>query len=100
MAGREPLAAFVVLQALCMGCFSLANANFSALAMADMGAIAGTASSVQGFCTITGGSILGALIGQAYAGSAVPLHAGFLLAGVAAFAVAAWTERGRLFRAG
>ena len=34
-----------------MGCFGLATANFSAMAMENMGEIAGTASSLQGFIT-------------------------------------------------
>ena len=100
LTGHETLGGFVVLQAVALACFALANANFSALAMADMGAIAGTASSVQGFVTVTGGAMLGALIGQSYAGTTVPVHLGFLLAGVFALAVVAVTERGRLFHPG
>jgi DHA1 family bicyclomycin/chloramphenicol resistance-like MFS transporter len=96
--GYESLLLFVVLQALMMGCFSLANSNFSAMAMTNMGSIAGTASSVQGFCVITGGAILGAVIGQSFAGTTVPMHVGFALAGITAFAIVAITERGRLFR--
>ena len=98
LGGYENLLLFVALQALMMGCFSLANSNFSALAMTNMGAIAGTASSVQGFCVITGGALLGAAIGQSFAGTTVPMHVGFALAGIAAFAIVAVTERWRLFR--
>src|SRR3546814_20803557 len=47
LAGWETLATFAVIQALTMGCFGLATSNFSAMAMENMGAIAGTASSVQ-----------------------------------------------------
>jgi DHA1 family bicyclomycin/chloramphenicol resistance-like MFS transporter len=64
-----------------------------------MGAIAGTASSVQGFTTVTGGALLGSLIGQAFDGSAAPMVAGFALAGVAALGIVLLTERGRLFGA-
>lgn len=98
VSGHEALPGFVILQAIAMASFALANSNFSALAMTDMGAIAGTASSVQGFVTITVGTLLGAAIGQSYAGTTVPLHAGFLAAGLFAFACVAITERGRLFR--
>ena len=100
LGGSESLWRFVAMQAVVSGCFSLANSNFSALAMTNMGAIAGTASSVQGFVIVTGGAMLGALIGQSFAGTAVPLHAGFLAAGLLAFAIVAITERGRLFRPG
>lgn len=98
--GHETLILFIATQAVASGCFSLANSNFSALAMTNMGAIAGTASSIQGFVAVTGGALIGSAIGQAFAGTAAPLHAGFLVAGVAAFAIVAVTERGRMFRPG
>jgi DHA1 family bicyclomycin/chloramphenicol resistance-like MFS transporter len=81
-----------------MACFSLASSNFSSLAMINMGTIAGTASSIQGFCFITGGALIGAAIGQSFAGTTVPMHVGFALAGITAFIIVAVTERGRLFR--
>jgi hypothetical protein len=58
----------------------------------------GTASSVQGFVSVTAGAVIGAMIGQAFDGTTVPLVAGFLLAGLVALAFVALTERGRLFR--
>ncbi|WP_254606539.1 Bcr/CflA family efflux MFS transporter [Sphingomonas bacterium] len=100
LSGRETLLGFVLFQAVAMASFALANSNFSALAMTDMGAIAGTASSVQGFVTITVGTMLGAAMGQSYAGTTTPLHLGFLLAGLFALGCVAVTERGLLFRAG
>lgn len=96
--GHETLIGFAVLQALTMGCFGLSTSNFSAMAMERMGHIAGTASSVQGFVSVTAGALIGLAIGQAFDGSTVPLHAGFLVAGLAALAIVAVTERGRLFR--
>jgi DHA1 family bicyclomycin/chloramphenicol resistance-like MFS transporter len=96
--GLETLLSFAVLQALTMGCFGLATANFSAMAMEKMGHIAGTASSVQGFGSVTIGVLLGAVIGQSFNGTATPLVLGFLLAGLAALACVAVTERFRLFR--
>ncbi|WP_375251164.1 multidrug effflux MFS transporter [Sphingomonas sp.] len=95
--GHETLLTFAVLQAVTMACFGLASSNFSAMAMENMGHIAGTASSVQGFISITAAAALGALIGQAFDGSTVPLTAGFLGAGIVALTVVAITERGRLF---
>lgn len=96
--GGENLILFVFLQALTMGCFGLANANFGAMAMQDMGHIAGTASSVQGFIGVTFGAVIGAGIGQSFAGTTVPLHLGTLCCGVMALIIVAVTERGRLFR--
>ena len=97
--GMDSLIAFSVLQAITMASFALASSNFSAMAMENMGAIAGTASSVQGFISITAGVLIGAVIGQAFDGSVVPMVAGFLIAGVIALALVAVIERGRLFRA-
>lgn len=96
--GMETIWSFAVLQALAMACFGLANANFSAMAMEKMGAIAGTASSVQGFITVTAGAVVGALIGQSFDGTTVPLYGSFLVASLIAFAIVAVVERGRLFR--
>lgn len=96
--GHETLAIFVVLQALTMGCFGLATSNFSAMAMENMGHIAGTASSVQGFIGITIGAVIGAMVGQAFAGTTVPLYIGFFGAGLVALGVILITEHGRLFR--
>ncbi|MBJ6120345.1 multidrug effflux MFS transporter [Sphingomonas mollis] len=97
--GRDSLIAFGVLQALTMACFGLATSNFSAMAMANMGAIAGTASSVQGFISITAGVLIGAVIGQAFDGTTVPMIAGFMVVGILSLGAIALTERGRLFGA-
>ena len=98
-AGGEGLWTFVVLQGLAMGSYGLANSNFSAMAMENMGAIAGTAASLQGFAAVTGGALVGTAIGQAFNGSTWPLHLGFLLCGLTALGIVLATERGRLFRA-
>jgi MFS transporter, DHA1 family, multidrug resistance protein len=98
-AGYESIWSFAILQALMMGCVGLSTSNFSAMAMERMGEIAGTASSLQGFVTTLGGALIGAVIGQSFNGTTVPLYLGFLLMGLAAFAIIAVAERGRMFRA-
>lgn len=98
LSGAESLASFVVLQSIAMGCFGLATANFGAMAMENMGAIAGTASSVQGFISVTAGAVLGAMVGRAFDGTTVPLYTGFLLAGLVSLGIVLVIERGRLFR--
>ncbi|MEP9400340.1 multidrug effflux MFS transporter [Sphingomonas sp. VNH70] len=100
LAGLESLVSFIILQALMMACFGLATSNFSAMAMENMGRIAGTASSLQGFVSTLGGAVLGALIGQAFDGTTVPLYGGFLVLGLIALFVVFRTEHGRLFRRG
>jgi DHA1 family bicyclomycin/chloramphenicol resistance-like MFS transporter len=96
-AGVESFATFILLQALLMLCFSLCMSNFSSMAMEDMGDVAGTASSLQGFVTTLSGALIGAAVGQAFDGTTVPLYLGFLLMGITALVVIAVTERGRLF---
>ncbi|GGA49242.1 Bcr/CflA family drug resistance efflux transporter [Sphingomonas psychrolutea] len=96
--GDEPLIVFVVIQAITMACFGLATSNMSAMAMENMGGIAGTASSVQGFVGITFGAVIGWAIGLSFDGTTGPMHGGFLLAGLVGLATAAIVERGRLFR--
>ncbi|MFT3977553.1 MAG: multidrug effflux MFS transporter [Sphingomonas bacterium] len=95
--GHETLLIFGIFQALTLTTFALSSANFSAMAMERMGHIAGTASSVQGFISLTFGSMIGSLIGQAFDGTTRPLTAGFFIAAVLALLLAFVTERGRLF---
>ena len=97
-AGYETLWTFSVLQAVTMACYGLASANFSAMAMSNMGALAGTASSVQGFVTMVGGTAVGVMVGRAFDGTTTPLHAAFLAGGIGALAIVAVVERGRLFQ--
>jgi DHA1 family bicyclomycin/chloramphenicol resistance-like MFS transporter len=80
-----------------MFCFGLVTSNFNAMAMEPLGHIAGTASSVQGFVNIVGGSTLGFLIGQRFDGTALPMAAGFAALGIGAIVIVVITERGRLF---
>ncbi len=96
--GFENIWTFVALQAALMFCFGLMGANFNALAMEPLGHVAGTASSIQGFVTTTGGALLGFIIGQQFNGSTVPLTLGFLALGISALIATLITERGRLFR--
>lgn len=100
LAGLESLTSFIILQAMMMACFGLATSNFSAMAMENMGTIAGTASSLQGFASMLTGAVLGAIIGQSFDGTTVPLYGGFLGLGLIALLVVFRTEHGRLFRRG
>lgn len=95
--GGETVWTFTLLQSVTLACFGLTGSNFSAMAMERMGAIAGTASSVQGFVSVTGGALIGAAIGRAFDGTTAPLHIAFILCGAAAFAIVAVVERGKLF---
>jgi DHA1 family bicyclomycin/chloramphenicol resistance-like MFS transporter len=98
LSGYETLLSFALLQCLTMFCFGMMGSNFGSMAMESMGAIAGTASSVQGFISTVGGTAIGICIGQAFNGTTVPVAGGFVGVGLTALALVFVTERGRLFR--
>lgn len=99
LAGYETIVSFAVMQCLTLFCFGLMGANFNSMAMEKVGAIAGTASSVQGFISTCGGALIGIVIGQAFNGTTLPLTLGFFTLGVLALLTVFVTERGRLFHA-
>jgi MFS transporter, DHA1 family, multidrug resistance protein len=99
VSGYETMLTFTVLQCATMYCFGLLGSNFGSMAMEEVGSIAGTASSVQGFLSNSVGALLGLVIGQAFNGTTVPLALGFFVFGLASLAIVLVTERGRLFRA-
>jgi len=93
----ENLVVFMTLLTLAMMLMGLIAANFNALAMEPVGHVAGTASAAYGFGTGVIGAIIGAVIGQLYNDSTLPLIAGQALTGLAAFTIVYFTERGELF---
>lgn len=96
--GRPPFAAFVVAIALMLLSHALLIPNFNTVAMAPMGAVAGTAAAVIGAVQIALGALLGSLLDRTFDGTITPLAWGFLGYGVVAFALVLWAERGRLFQ--
>lgn len=97
IAGWENIWSFSVLQAAMMFFFGLMVSNFNAMAMEPVGHVAGTASSVLGFCSTVGGATLGFIIGQHFDGTTLPLTFGFAALGTAALVFVLIAERGRLF---
>ncbi len=89
----ETLVQFVVLQALTMASFGLIAANLGSVAMEPMGHIAGTASSVQGVISTSGGALIGLAIGQSFNGTTIPFLFGFTMCSLLALALAIWTNR-------
>ena len=88
----ETIRSFVLIQALTMACFGFVGANAGALAMAPLGHVAGTASSVQGVITTIGGALIGFAIGQQFDGTTVPMNLGFAACGVAGLLIALWAN--------
>jgi MFS transporter, DHA1 family, multidrug resistance protein len=85
-----PVWLFFGLSCLLFSTFSLIMSNFGALAMMPLGAVAGTAASTQGFLQMIVGAALGAVIGQFYDGTTVPLAAGFVVLSGLAFMLIRW----------
>jgi DHA1 family bicyclomycin/chloramphenicol resistance-like MFS transporter len=97
LSGHESLVSFIALQTLMMVGFSFAAANFGAMAMANMGGVAGTATSLQGSFSTICGAVIGAAIGQSFNGTTIPLYLGFFTCGSVALIAVFVTEGGRLF---
>jgi DHA1 family bicyclomycin/chloramphenicol resistance-like MFS transporter len=92
----DDLITFVVLQSAMMVGFALAAGNFGAMAMENMGGVAGTASSIQGSFSAILGAIGGTLIGASFNGTTIPLYACVTVAGLFSIAVI-WFAEGGLF---
>ena len=98
-AGLDALWIVLIICCLILSCFGFIGANFNAMAIEPLGAIAGTASSVIGFISTLGGSIIGYLIGHRYDDTMQPLALGFVLCGLAAIACILYAEKGKFFQA-
>jgi MFS transporter, DHA1 family, multidrug resistance protein len=96
--GAETLHTFIILQGATMSCLGLIMANFGAMAMEQMGSVAGIAASLQGCVGTAGGAVVAALIGERFNGSTLPLACGALLCGLASLCFVLCAEGGRLFR--
>jgi MFS transporter, DHA1 family, multidrug resistance protein len=97
--GHETLTTFVMLQTVMMVGFSLSVGNFSAMAMENMGQVAGMANSLQGSLSNVVGLVIGTAIGQAFDGTTIPLYTGYFLCGLVALVIVFVTESGRFFTA-
>jgi len=94
----EGLPTFVVLQAATMGCIGLIMANFGAMAMEPMGAVAGVAASLQGCISTAGAALVGAFIGRQFNGSTLPLALGAATCGLLTLLFVLVAEQWRLFQ--
>ena len=94
----ETLWEFVPMMTVNMCLMGFIGANFSSIALQPFARKAGSAASVQAFIRISLGSTLGALIGQAFDGSARPLATALLVAGISCVLLVLFSEHGSLFR--
>ncbi len=96
--GGETLWQFVPLMTANMCLMGFIGSNFGSIALQPFARIAGAAASFQAFLRMALGSILGAAVGQAYDGSALPLTLALLGFGTLALTLVLYSEGGRLFR--
>ncbi|MEO7277236.1 MAG: multidrug effflux MFS transporter [Sphingomicrobium sp.] len=99
LAGHETIAVFIVMQGLTMGCFAFTSSNLGTLAMENMAAIAGTASSVQGVVGTVLAAAIGFLIGQAFDGTVIPFLVGTACCAAGGLLIVILTEPKNLFGA-
>ncbi|MBB6426234.1 multidrug effflux MFS transporter [Sphingopyxis sp. JAI128] len=97
LSGAETLAMFTVLMMVNVGLIGFIGSNFGSIAMEDFGHMAGVASSYQSFAKTLLAAAAGALIGQLYDGSTVPLAYAFLGCATIGLLLVLWAERGKLF---
>lgn len=93
-----PFVIFMAFFAVSMFQFGWIGGNFQTLAIEPLGHVAGTASSVLGFISTVGGSVIGAVVGQAFDGTARPLVAGYFILGVIGLIFVLIAEKGKLFQ--
>jgi DHA1 family bicyclomycin/chloramphenicol resistance-like MFS transporter len=100
VASSEPMPFFLFITffGLAMFQFGWIGSNFNSLAMEPLGHVAGTASSVLGFMSTVGGAIIGAGIGQAYDGTALPMVAGYFIVSIIGLVFVLIAEKGLLFQ--
>ncbi len=93
-----PFFLFIGFFGLAMFQFGWIGSNFNSLAMEPLGHVAGTASSVLGFMSTVGGALIGAGIGQAFNGTALPMVAGYFTVSIIGLVFVLIAEKGRLFQ--
>ena len=97
LSGAETLWMFTLLMMVNVGLIGFIGSNFGSIAMEDFGHMAGVASSYQSFAKTLLAATVGAIIGQQYDGSTLPLAYAFLMCAVVGLALVFWAERGKLF---
>jgi len=94
--GQPPFWLFMAYMLAAFFLIGLLFGNFNALAMAPLGHIAGVGAAVIGALTTFVSAGTGAIIGQAYQGTILPLCVGFAVLGVLSLAMTYWADHGHV----
>ncbi|WP_188236509.1 multidrug effflux MFS transporter [Sphingopyxis sp. LK2115] len=97
LSGVETLWMFTLLMMVNVGLIGFIGSNFGSIAMEDFGHMAGVASSYQSFAKTLLAATVGAVIGQQYDGTTLPLAHAFLGCAIVGLVLVLWAERGKLF---
>ncbi len=95
MAGHPPLWTLMIYFLLLFFAMGLLFGNLNALAMEPLGHVAGTGSAFVGSVSTLIAVAAGAVIGQSYNGTVLPLVAGFALMSLLSLIMMRWAEAGR-----
>lgn len=93
----QSLTLFLILLTGNMALIGFLGSNFSSIAMQPFGAMAGSASSFQQSLRQIISAGIGAIIGQQFNGSVVPIALSFCLCGIISLLLVLWCEKGKLF---
>lgn len=85
--------AFAVLAGVTLCAHAVLSPNLNSLAMAPVGAIAGSAAAMIGATSMAFGALIGAVIDSRYDGTTLPITVAFAVGAVAAWMCAVWARR-------
>ncbi|TQV78942.1 multidrug effflux MFS transporter [Exilibacterium tricleocarpae] len=94
-AGHPPLWLLLAYLAVALFCAGLLFGNINALAMEPLGHIAGMGAAVVGSLSTLMSLPVGIAIARVYAGSVMPIVAGFAVGAIVTLLLVNWAERGR-----
>jgi len=94
---EETLWTFVPLMAANMMLLGFIGANFGSIAMHPFQETAGAAASAQTFIRMVSAALIGAGIGYAYNGTAIPLATALFCGALICIGLVLYAERGKLF---
>ncbi len=94
--GQPPLWLLMAYFVPCFFCLGILFGNMNAMAMEPLGHTAGIGAAVVGSLSTFVAIPLGAIIGQAYNGTVMPLAIGFAALALGALGLMRWAERGQM----